>query len=371
MKTMDRDTEFMGFALDEARKGLGRTSPNPAVGAVVIRDGQVVGRGYHQRAGTPHAEVHALHDAAEAAGGATMYVTLEPCNHVGRTPPCTHAILRAGIRRVVIGMGDPNPQVTGSGAAFLREHGVEVLGGVREEECIALNRPFIKHCTTGLPWVMLKAGLSLDGKITFFRGQGAALTGAASLQTVHGLRDQVDAILVGAGTALVDNPRLTTRLADAAGVGRDPVRVVMDTRLRMSPEARMLHQASNAPTWIFCGEDAPTERARALEAAGARVVRLPLDEEGHISMAAALRFLGGENLNSVLVEGGARIHGTLLRRQLADELVLLYAPFVVGDQGTPLVEGYARKDRETGPALTDITVSRLGDDVLYRALVRY
>lgn len=362
----DEQHTYMELALDEARKGLGRTSPNPAVGAVIVNNGVVVGRGYHKKAGTPHAEVNALMDAGVQAAGATLYVTLEPCNHTGRTPPCTQAIIRSGIAKVVIGMADPNPRVAGGGASYLVSQGIEVHSGVLERQCRALNHPFIKHSITGLPWVIMKAGLSLDGKITFRHRQGEAITGPEAGRYVHRLRNEVDAILVGVETAIIDDPSLTTRLA--RGEGRDPLRIVLDSSLRLPPEARMLHQASAAETWIFCGEGAEREREARLADRGARICRVPVDSVGRVELAAVLSFLGAGNVTSLLVEGGARVHGAFYGRHLVDEVVLVYAPFIIGDNGTPLVQGHCLESRAQAPVLRDISLHRLGDDILLRAL---
>lgn len=360
---------YMGLAIKEAEKGVGRTSPNPAVGAVIVKEGCVVGRGYHKKAGTPHAEINAIADAGRSTQGATLYVTLEPCNHTGRTPPCTEAILRAGIAEVVIGMSDPNPRVTGGGAEYLLQKGVDVCKGVLEQECRALNKPFIKHSATGLPWMIMKAGLSLDGKITFSSGQGAALTGVASNRYVHQLRNQVDALLIGVETALIDDPSLTTRLDGIADV-RDPLRVILDSRLRLPTSARMLSQVSSAATWIFCGAEAPSEKEAQLVRRGARIFRTPLDSDQRIDLSTVLHCLGQHNLTSVLVEGGARVHGAFYSQGLIDELLLFYAPFIIGDQGTPLVQGYRLSQRVEAPRLCDCSVVPLGDDVLFRALIK-
>ncbi|WP_310600575.1 bifunctional diaminohydroxyphosphoribosylaminopyrimidine deaminase/5-amino-6-(5-phosphoribosylamino)uracil reductase RibD [Desulfobulbus sp.] len=359
---------YMELALDQARKGLGRTSPNPAVGAVIVKDGVVVGRGYHKKAGTPHAEVNALADAGPRAAGATIYVTLEPCNHAGRTPPCTEAILRSGIAKVVIGMADPNPHVAGGGSQYLASRGIEVHSGVLEQQCRALNYPFIKHTATGQPWVLMKAGLSLDGKITFRQRHGEAITGPEAQRYVHRLRDQVDAILVGVETAIIDDPNLTTRIEGGAET-RDPLRVVLDTVLRLPPEARMLHQASTAETWIVCGEDAPREREARLIDQGAKICRVAVNAEGRVELSATLCLLGTHNITSLLVEGGARVHGAFYDRRLVDEVALLYAPFIIGDGGTPLVRGYRLEDgRAHAPFLRDVSVQLLGSDILVRAL---
>ncbi|MFP7755465.1 bifunctional diaminohydroxyphosphoribosylaminopyrimidine deaminase/5-amino-6-(5-phosphoribosylamino)uracil reductase RibD [Thermodesulfobacteriota bacterium B35] len=362
------DTEYMRLALAEAAKGLGRTSPNPCVGAVIVRDNVVVGRGYHRRAGTPHAEVNAIADAGSSAcRGATIYVTLEPCNHSGRTPPCTRAILAAGIRRVVVGMKDPNPSVAGGGMEFLAAQGIEVTGGVLAEECRRLNFPFLKHVTSGLPWVVMKAGMSLDGRISYRQGAGGVITGAASHRLVHRLRDRFDAILIGVGTALVDDPSLTTRIAER--VGRDPLRVVLDSRLRLPVDARMLQQSSDAATWIFCGPLASSTREAELTDAGAMVHRVGVNEQGRVDLEQVLVKLGRAGLTSVLVEGGAAVHGSFLRRDLVDEVCLFLAPFFIGDEGMPVISGFGIDSAGAAARLHDVQIERPGDDILVRGIL--
>ncbi|CAK8724161.1 MAG: diaminohydroxyphosphoribosylaminopyrimidine deaminase [Candidatus Electronema aureum] len=360
---IEADLHFMRLALDLAKKGLGRTAPNPCVGAVLVRDGNIIGSGYHRNAGTPHAEVNAIADAGgtSACFGATLYVTLEPCNHTGRTPPCSQAVLAAGIRRVVIGMADPNPVAAG-GADFLRNQGVIVEIGVLEQECHQLNRPFIKHSTTGLPWVVLKAGMSLDGKISRVRGQGGPITGPESQQRVHELRDQLDAILIGIGTALIDNPALTCRLDN----GRDPLRLILDRQLRLPPDAKMLHQQSDAATWIFCENEASVEKQKLLEQAGAIIHRIAVDHNGQLDLKQVLQRICSAGLTSVLVEGGATVHGAFLRAGLADEMQLFLAPYFIGDTGTPLLTGSVPLNLK----LMEMTTEKLGEDVLLRGLLR-
>ncbi len=361
------DRDYMRIALEEAARGLGRTAPNPCVGAVIVRDNVIVGRGYHRRAGTPHAEVNAIADAGQAARGATLYVTLEPCNHTGRTPPCTRAILEAGIRRVVVGMADPNPSVVGGGADFLAGQGVEITCGVLEQECRQLNYPFLKHSATGLPWVVMKAGMSLDGRISYRRGNSGIITGPAAWRRVHQLRDRYDALLVGVGTALIDDPSLTTRLKDRPG--RDPLRVVLDSGLRLPPDAGMLRQESSAATWIFCGPDAPRDREERLCAAGAEVHRVAVDSNGRPDLEQVLAVLGRAGLTSVLVEGGATVHGSFLGRDLVDEVYLFLAPFFIGDQGMPVVSGHGISGSNEAARLKEVRVDRLGDDLLIHGLL--
>jgi diaminohydroxyphosphoribosylaminopyrimidine deaminase/5-amino-6-(5-phosphoribosylamino)uracil reductase len=352
----------MKLALKEARKGQGRTSPNPSVGAIVVKDNAIVGKGYHKKAGLAHAEPNALQDAGSKARGATIYVTLEPCNHTGRTPPCTQAILTAGIKRVVIGMADPNPKVTGSGAEFLASQGLEITTGILEQECCELNRPFIKHATTGLPWVIMKAGMSMDGRIAAGPGIRTAITGAESLRRVHLLRDRVDAILIGVETAIADDPSLTARLSNRQG--RDPERIILDTDLRLSPGAKMLHQDSAAGTWIFCGPVASKKNAQALEAVGARVERVGLDAVNKLDLQAVLKIIGSNQKNSVLVEGGGRVHGSFLQQGLVDEFFVFMAPIFLGEAGVPLVDFGGLRVGTNLPVATYMQTRRLGNDIM-------
>ncbi|MGB5685380.1 MAG: bifunctional diaminohydroxyphosphoribosylaminopyrimidine deaminase/5-amino-6-(5-phosphoribosylamino)uracil reductase RibD [Candidatus Electrothrix sp.] len=365
---MRPDTEYMRLAIKEAEKGLGRTSPNPCVGAVIVRDDQIIGQGYHRQAGTPHAEINAITAAGrgKSCAGATIYVTLEPCNHTGRTPPCTQAILTARFSRVVIGMADPNPVASG-GADFLRSHGIEVRLGVLEQECRQLNYPFLKHSVTGLPWVVMKAGVSLDGKISRRQGKGGVVTGPASKQRVHALRNQLDAILIGSGTARIDDPSLTTRLEQKDG--RDPLRVILDSQLRLSPDAHMLAQQSSAATWIFCDQQASRQRQKDLEQAGASIHRVEREQDGGLDLAQILHQLGKANITSVLVEGGAAVHGSFLKKKLVDQMYLFTAPYFIGERGTSLLSGYSIGAEETPLSLHEQTTETLGRDILIRGLL--
>lgn len=358
----------MRLALQLAGKGQGRTSPNPCVGAVIVLGNQVVGTGYHQKAGTPHAEVHALADAGEKTAGSTLYVTLEPCNHTGRTPPCTEAILHAGVTRVVVGMRDPNPTVAGGGCGFLAAKGIDVESGVLEDECRAINRPFIKHITSGLPWVVMKAGMSLDAKISYKKGQGGKITGSRSCQLTHKLRNSLDAILIGVETAIVDNPSLTARVNEE-GVARDPLRVILDTHLRLPVAASLLHQESDSPTWIFCGPDATPINEQKLAGAGAVIHRVPVDQSNQLDLQAVLKVLGSSNITSVLVEGGAKIHSSMLQQNLVDEVYLFIAPFFIGQQGTPLLSGLGHPENKTGCRLQQVEVRQLGDDTMIHGIL--
>lgn len=359
--------QYMRLALAEAAKGLGRTSPNPAVGAVIVRNDTVIGCGYHKKAGTAHAEVNALADAREKkldTRGASMYVTLEPCNHSGRTPPCTEAILAAGISEVFIGTRDPNAQVTGGGAEFLAARGVQVRLDICRQQCRALIAPFVKHSRSGLPWVVMKAGMSLDGRITMVSGTGGPITGPETSLYVHRLRNRLDGILVGVGTALIDDPSLTTRLADEEA--RDPLRIVLDSSLRLPPNCRMLSQQSASSTWVFCSPNADATRETRLLQAGAQVIRLAgaAETAGGLDLKQVLHYLGSAGIASVLVEGGAQVHGSFLAAGLVDEVALVLAPYFIGEAGTPLVRGYSRHLQANPPKLCRIYSEQLGADTL-------
>ena len=352
----------MGLALNEAAKGLGRTHPNPVVGAVVARGAQVLGLGHHRKAGGAHAEVEALREAGKKARGADLYVTLEPCNHQGRTPPCTDAILSAGIARVFIGSIDPNPLVKGKGAQRLRAAGVTVRTGVLGEACDAANEMWFKFITRKLPWVVLKAAVTLDGKLATVSGDSRWVSGPKSREMAHALRDELDAVLVGIGTALADDPRLTAR-----GRGqRDPVRVVVDSTARLPPDARVLRQRSKAPTLVACTVRADPRRVKALQRAGAEIV-LCQSRDGRVDLKDLLRRLAGRGLTSVLVEGGAAIHGRFLSGRLWDELYLFIAPKVAGGNA-PSWAGFAgarRMGEVLGARIVDS--GPVGDDLLVTA----
>ncbi|RME41506.1 MAG: bifunctional diaminohydroxyphosphoribosylaminopyrimidine deaminase/5-amino-6-(5-phosphoribosylamino)uracil reductase RibD [Deltaproteobacteria bacterium] len=322
------DSHMMRRALDLARLGEGRTRPNPPVGAVVVRDGEVVGEGWHQRAGMPHAEIEALLAAGERARGATVYVTLEPCSHTGRTGPCARALIDAGVQRVVVGAIDPNPKVSGRGVALLREAGIEVVTGVLEQECSWLIGPFRRAVLDGRPLVTLKAAITLDGATATSRGESQWISCEQSRADVHSLRDRVDAIMVGVGTVLRDNPRLNTRLP--GGEGQDPVRVVVDSRLRTPPDAAMLTMQSEAPTLIATTPNAPADKRRELEKAGAEILVCDEIEGQGVDLAGLLEELGRRDLMHLLLEGGASLNHSMLAHHLVDRLRLYVAPKLFG-----------------------------------------
>lgn len=352
------DRQYMELALELAARARGRTSPNPMVGAVVVRDGAIIGRGFHPRAGEPHAEIFALTAAGENARGATMYVSLEPCCHRGRTGPCTEALIRAGVHRVVVAMRDPNPEVGGKGIARLRAAGIEVAEGVLEQKARRLNEVFVKYMTRRLPFVVLKAAVSLDGKIAAHTGDSRWITGVEARAYGHRLRDTYDAILVGAGTVRKDDPSLTTRLP---GGGRDPVRVVLDSRGTMPPGAKMLRQHSGADTIVAVTAQAGESARRALREVGALVI-----EAGpgpRVDLPLLMRELARREITSILVEGGGEVHASFIKEGLPDKLVWFIAPKIIGGRAAPgPVGGTGISRMAEAPLLVETTVRQLGRD---------
>ncbi|HZU85754.1 MAG TPA: bifunctional diaminohydroxyphosphoribosylaminopyrimidine deaminase/5-amino-6-(5-phosphoribosylamino)uracil reductase RibD [Polyangiaceae bacterium] len=323
------DDRWMRVALEQGAKGV--PSPNPHVGAAVTKDGELLGVGHHERAGDEHAEVAALREAGARARGATLYVTLEPCNHDGRTPPCTDAIRQAKVARVVVGCRDPNPHVVGGGVDALRAAGVQVDVGCREAECQRLIAPWTKFVTSGVPYVVLKLALSLDGRIASRTGASKWVTGPEARARVHLLRAQHDAVMVGIGTVLADDPRLTVRDAP----GHSPLRVVLDTKLRLPVGSRLVQSARDVPTWVVCTTDAPHSAEEALAERGVDVLRAPPSAEGRIDPLAALKLLAARGIVTVLIEGGAELAGSVLAGAVVDELHCFIAPILLGPRGRP------------------------------------
>ncbi len=356
--------KYMGRALELARIALGRTSPNPAVGAVLVKNGTVVGEGYTQPPGSWHAEVMALGQAGEKARDATMYVTLEPCCHQGRTPPCIQAIIAAGVREVHIALLDPNPLVDGRGKAGLEEAGIRVQMGEGQEEAAELNEAFIKHITTGLPFVVAKFASSLDGKIATRSGDSKWITGEEARHRVHEVRDTMDAVMVGVNTVLADDPQLTCRL-DAEAKGRperQPVRVIIDSQGRTPPDARVLQCPGR--TVIATTRAIDPGRALALERAGAEVLLLP-DRHGMVDLAALMEALGGKEITSILVEGGGTLLGSLLEEGLVDRVMAFVAPVLIGGRDAPSpMEGHGIPTMDHAIRLRHTRMELIGEDVL-------
>ena len=323
---------FMKRALDLARRGKGRTSPNPLVGAVIVKAGQVVGEGYHQKAGTPHAEIHALHAAGANAKGATLYTNLEPCCHWGRTPPCTEAVIQANIAQVYIAEVDPNPSVAGKGIRQLQAAGITVHVGLCAEEAARLNEIHTKYIQTGKPFVILKTAMSLDGKIATASGESQWITAEASRQCGHEIRDTVDAILVGIGTVIRDNPALTTRLRHRAG--QDAIRIVLDSRGRTSTKAHIFNPESGAGVIVAVTPDAPPQNVEALRTAGAEVVIVP-EVHGRVSFKHLIEVLGEREITSVLIEGGGEINASAITAGVVDKVMCFVAPKLIGGRKAP------------------------------------
>ena len=359
---------FMALALRLARRGLGRTSPNPAVGAVVVSGGRVVGRGYHRRAGAAHAEVEALRQAGPRARGATLYVTLEPCNHVGRTPPCCDAILKAGVSRVVIAERDPNPVTNGRGINRLRREGLEVVRGVRASEARELNEPFYKAMTVRLPFVIAKVGQSLDGKIATTSGESRWITSDASRRVGHQWRSRVDALLIGANTVLQDDPFLSVRGARRrAGY---PIKIIVDSRLRTPPTARLFSAQSPMPTLI-----ATTVRSKTKQQAFTRrrveIITLR-PSQGRVPLRQLFRRLARRGIQSILIEGGGEVVASALAERLIDRVVFFIAPLLIGGRTAPgSVGGRGIPRLARAIRLQEMTCRRVGTDLCVEARVAY
>jgi diaminohydroxyphosphoribosylaminopyrimidine deaminase/5-amino-6-(5-phosphoribosylamino)uracil reductase len=355
------DQEFMRIALELAVRGNGWTSPNPMVGAVVVKDGDIVGRGWHKKAGGPHAEVYAIDDAGDLAAGATIYVTLEPCHHQGRTPPCTEKILSSGICRVVMAMKDPNPDVRGGGGEFLAENGISVTSGVCETEARRLNESFIKYVTTRQPFVTLKCAATLDGRIATRTGDAKWVTGEASRKFVHESRHASDAILVGVNTVKVDDPLLTTRRDDETS--KNPIRIVLDTHLSIPENSKLLQIPSGSDTLIITGNSKSSARRDAILKTGAKIIDAAV-KDGRIDLAALMPRLGAMGITSLLVEGGARVAAAALQAKVVDKIYFFYAPKILGGDGVPMCSGPGPDRMSDGIPVSDIRVRQFDDDVM-------
>ncbi|HEX6693429.1 MAG TPA: bifunctional diaminohydroxyphosphoribosylaminopyrimidine deaminase/5-amino-6-(5-phosphoribosylamino)uracil reductase RibD [Longimicrobiales bacterium] len=345
-------------ALQLAERGWGQVHPNPMVGSVVVKDGVVVGEGWHQQYGGPHAEVNALRAAGEHAAGATLFVTLEPCSHHGKTPPCTDAIIAAGVTRVVFAAEDPDPAARG-GADVLREHGIEVESGVERTVARRLNAAFHYSHEHGKPFVALKLALSLDGRISATADAPTRLTGDTATAEVHRLRSGFDAVMIGIGTALADDPLLTVRAAPAGRI--PPARIVLDSGLRLPVGSRLAQSAAEAPLILIAGDDAPAANAVALESAGAEIIRVTTRaDRSALDPAVILDVLGRRGIGTVLCEGGGRLAGSLMAEGAVRRLILFYAPVVLGEAAVAGFAGY--HGRLDPPAWAQVSASMFGRD---------
>ncbi len=355
--------DYMKRALSLAKLALGHTSPNPAVGAVIIKGGVIVGEGYTQPPGSAHAEVVALERAREAALGATMYVTLEPCYRLGRTPPCTQAIIAAGIDEVHLSVLDPNPAVCGEGRSELETAGVRTFLGEHEEEALEINESYTKFVTSGLPFVITKFAMSLDGKIATKTGESKWISGEESRRYVHCLRHQVDAIMIGVNTVIVDDPQLTARVGRAGGrTEKQPLRVIVDSNGRIPPTARLFQEPGK--TMLAVAKDLAPAKQSALVQAGAEVVRLP-SRGGMVDLKELLKILGEREITSLLVEGGGTLLGSLFDQELVDKLLIFIAPIIIGGkEAKTSVEGAGVDKLTQAMALERVKVDRFGEDML-------
>jgi len=359
----------MRRALELASRGLGHVEPNPPVGAVIVDDNlQLLGEGYHQQFGGPHAEVHALADAGESANGATIFVTLEPCAHHGKTPPCADAVIRAGLKRVVVAMQDPAPHVDGSGIERIRQAGIEVEVGLLEPEAQRLTAPFVKRITTGQPWIIAKWAMTLDGKIASHTTHSQWISNATSRQVVHQLRGRCDAVMVGIGTALADDPRLTARPPGP----RTAARIVVDSRARLPITSQLVQTARETPLLVAVLDSAPDAACAALTDAGAEVLRLAGDDSNHVSLPALCEELGRREMTNILVEGGAGLLGGLHDAGLIDECQVFIAPKLVGGASAPSpLGGRGLEQIPQSGSFAHVDVEMLEGDLFVRGWVKH
>jgi diaminohydroxyphosphoribosylaminopyrimidine deaminase/5-amino-6-(5-phosphoribosylamino)uracil reductase len=363
--SVPQDESYMKEALRLAGKGSGRTSPNPMVGAIIVRGNRIIGRGYHREFGGRHAEIDAIENAPANLRGTTFYITLEPCSHFGKTPPCVDRILKAKPARVVVGSADPNPLVSGKGIRLLRRHGIEVSTGVLEEECRALNEVFFRYMTTGYPFVTVKYAQTLDGRIATRSGRSRWISSPPSLRFAHRLRSLHDSILVGAGTVVKDDPELTCRLVK----GRNPRRVIIDSTLRIPLSSKVLLDQNRAKTTIFTTAGARRQKLRTLGDRGVDVRVAEGDTGGHIDLRKLLKALGREGVSSVLVEGGAGVITAFLGAGLVDRLVVITAPKVLG-KGIEAVGDLGIDDLDRAVRFEIKKIIRSGDDIVIDARVK-
>ncbi|GMR04976.1 MAG: bifunctional diaminohydroxyphosphoribosylaminopyrimidine deaminase/5-amino-6-(5-phosphoribosylamino)uracil reductase RibD [Thermodesulfobacteriota bacterium] len=356
------DVRFMRAALKLARKGVGFTSPNPAVGAVIVRNNKIIAGGYHRRAGLAHAEIEALSGLkARALKGSTLYVTLEPCCCYGRTPPCTDAVIGSGISKVVVGATDPNPAVAGEGLRALKSAGLTVVSGVLESESLAINEGYARHITTGLPFVILKLASSLDGRTATSRGESRWITGEASRRYVHRVRSDVDAVMVGSGTILKDDPALTVRLT--GGKAKNPVRVIVDSSFKTPLGAKVFKGIEGSGLYIFTTKKAGVEKIKKASALGARVVTLRETARG-VSLKSVVKRLGRDNITSLLIEGGGRLAASAIKEGVVDKVMWFAAPLILGADAKPAVSDLSVSALKLAPRLSKVKARRMGDDLL-------
>lgn len=359
---MSKDYQYMQRAYELAKMGVGKVNPNPLVGAVIVRDDKIIGEGYHEFYGGPHAEVNAFRSASENVEGATMYVSLEPCSHYGKTPPCAEAIVKNKIKRVVIGMLDPNPLVAGKGVQLLEANGIEVAYAYLGEELKELNRVFLKFIKNKMPYVVMKTAMTLDGKIASCTGDSRWVSNADSRRRVHELRNELSAIMIGVGTVIADDPILTTRLEGEAS--RNPIRIVLDTNARIPLEAKILNSADEAKTILVVTENAASEKLKEVEALGNVVLKVKLSN-GRVDLKDLMLKLGEEGIDGILLEGGAMLNFAALQAGVVDEVMSFIAPKLIGGQDakTP-VGGVGIEKMKDAIELSDLRINQIGNDLM-------
>ncbi len=365
------DKSYMTMALGLAKKGKGFTSPNPMVGAIIVKNDQIVGKGYHQAAGMAHAEAIAIDNAGVLAKDSTLYVNLEPCNHEGRTPPCTEKILAAGIRRVVVAMNDPNPDVKGGGIDYLESQGINITVGVCEDRAKRLNEIFIKYATTKRPFSIIKCATTLDGRIATRTGDSRWVSGKESRKFVHRIRHAVDAIMVGINTVEKDDPSLTTRLENELDYFRtlDPTRIILDTHLRISEKAKLLQLDSDSETIIVTGNSVSEEKKKRIEKRGIRFVEAEV-ADGLIDLDSLMDLLGDLGITSLLIEGGSRVFASALSAGIVEKIIFFFAPKIMGgDDGIPVCKGPGATTMNNCIQVKDIQIQRFGDDVMIEGYI--
>ncbi len=368
MSDSARHAQYMKLALSLAKKGAGFVSPNPMVGAVIVKNGVIVGRGWHKAAGKAHAEVEAIRDAEEKTFGADLYVTLEPCNHTGKTPPCTKAIIGAGIKRVFMAMNDPNPLVLGGGAEYLEKNGIEVFSGICEKEAEKQNEIFIKYITKKIPFVVAKCAATLDGMLSAKTGDSKWITSEKTREYAHTLRHNLDAVMVGIGTVKQDNPSLTARLNNIKT--KDPVKLILDSKLSIPKNAKVLTQKSEAKTYIITGENSSPAKKAALMGDKVEIIETPLNENGEIALNPLMTALGEMGITSILIEGGGKVLASAFKAAIIDKICFFYAPKILGgNDGAAICRGEGPEYIKMSHNITDLKIKRFGSDFMAEGYV--
>lgn len=360
------DKKWMKRAIELAKKGKGFVAPNPAVGAVILKDGKLIGEGYHMQYGQAHAEINAIKSVKSSCKDATIYVTLEPCSHYGKTPPCVDAIIKEGFKRVVIGMIDPNPKVAGKSISKLRAHGIDVDEGVCQEECEALNPAFIKAMTKKAPYIVLKTGMSLDGKIATKYGESQWITSEPSRAYVHELRHELDGIMVGINTVLVDDPMLTARREERSA---HPIRIIVDSKARLPLDSKIAMTAHEVSTIVATTEEAPLAKVNDLEKMGVRVIKTP-SKDNHVDLPYLMSELYQLNIHSILLEGGGQLNDSAVQSGIVDEIISFIAPIIIGGkEALSPVSGVGVETLAQAMRLEGIKITQYGDDICIRGKV--